>query len=308
LSHIRGKGETWLFFAVKRFFRIYPPYLLALLVFYLSWPWRTYSLSSPGWNHQFWSHFYLLHNLDQLTLYGINGSFWSIAVEAQLYLIYPLLLFLVSVCGWRVSLVLVFAIESAIRLSVIFGISPLQSLEFSPFGFWFSWTLGSFLADCYLRNKLGRCRSWLVWLSLSLAMAAYCFYPLSKFQFMATSSFTVILIWKLIVSPISLPRRHHLLNSSIKHLAFLGTVSFSFYLIHQPILQVIPRFNPRLQNLVHGLLLPLAICLALYPLILMLSSFMYRYVEKPCSATGKRLAKSRRLSRSVIFDKLIRAS
>jgi len=296
LSHVRGKGETWLSFAIKRFFRIYPPYLLALLFFYLSWPWRTYSLSSPGWNHQFWSHFYLLHNFDRLTLYGINGSFWSIAVEAQLYLIYPLLLCLVSVCGWRVSLVLLFITESAIRLSVIHGISPLQSLEYSPFGFWFSWTLGSFLADCYLHNKLGRCRSWLVWLSLILAIAAYCFYPLAKFQFMAVSLFTAILVWRLIVSPVSLPSRHHCLNSLLKHFTFLGTVSFSFYLIHQPFLQLISRFTPRLQNLMHGPVLPLAICLALYPLILMLSSLMCKYVELPSSAVGKSLSKLRRFA------------
>jgi peptidoglycan/LPS O-acetylase OafA/YrhL len=238
----------------------------------------------------------LLHNFDRLTLYGINGSFWSIAVEAQLYLIYPLLLCLVSVCGWRVSLVLLFITESAIRLSVIHGISPLQSLEYSPFGFWFSWTLGSFLADCYLHNKLGRCRSWLVWLSLILAIAAYCFYPLAKFQFMAVSLFTAILVWRLIVSPVSLPSRHHCLNSLLKHFTFLGTVSFSFYLIHQPFLQLISRFTPRLQNLMHGPVLPLAICLALYPLILMLSSLMCKYVELPSSAVGKSLSKLRRFA------------
>jgi peptidoglycan/LPS O-acetylase OafA/YrhL len=38
LSHNRKRGQSWAHFAWQRFFRIYPPYLLALLVFYLSWP------------------------------------------------------------------------------------------------------------------------------------------------------------------------------------------------------------------------------------------------------------------------------
>jgi peptidoglycan/LPS O-acetylase OafA/YrhL len=86
LSHTRSSTHSWGDFSRKRFFRIYPPYLLALVVFYFMWPFRTYSLSSPGMQRQFWTHLFEIHNLSGDTFYGINGSFWSIAVEIQLYI------------------------------------------------------------------------------------------------------------------------------------------------------------------------------------------------------------------------------
>jgi peptidoglycan/LPS O-acetylase OafA/YrhL len=48
LSHARSNSRSWVEFSRRRFFRIYPPYLLSLLVFYFMWPFRTYSISSPG--------------------------------------------------------------------------------------------------------------------------------------------------------------------------------------------------------------------------------------------------------------------
>ncbi len=38
-------------------------------------------------------HLLMLHNLDPNTCYTINGVFWTLAIEEQLYLAYFLLLF-----------------------------------------------------------------------------------------------------------------------------------------------------------------------------------------------------------------------
>ncbi len=45
-------------------------------------------------------HLLMLHNLDPHTCYSINGVFWTLAVEEQLYLAYFLLLFLRNRWGW----------------------------------------------------------------------------------------------------------------------------------------------------------------------------------------------------------------
>jgi peptidoglycan/LPS O-acetylase OafA/YrhL len=49
-------------------------------------------------------HLLMLHNLDPKTCYSINGVFWTLAIEEQLYLAYFLLLFLRRRWGWSLAL------------------------------------------------------------------------------------------------------------------------------------------------------------------------------------------------------------
>lgn len=289
LSHCRSKAESWRSFMSKRFFRIYPPYLLALLVFYLSWPWRTYSLSSPGWRHQFWTHFFLIHNIEPGTAFGINGSFWSIAVEAQLYLIYPLLLLIVAGMGWRKSIAILFLLEVAIRMSIIPGISCFDALRLSPLGFWFSWSLGAYAAHLYLNNLFPRFKAWYLYCSAAIASLTYLFRPFERFQFMAVALLAMMVVWREIYFLHSKPG-----NSAwapfLRHLTALGTVSYSFYLIHQPFLLLVQRFNDRFHSLALNPAFLLTLCLVMYFPLFHLSRLLYSYVERPCATIGKRLA------------------
>ena len=86
--------ERWGYFFWKRFWRIYPPYLAALFLFFVM-------DSAAGQlrdeaEFQLITHALLVHNFWSETHFGINPSFWSIAVEAQLYVIYPILVFFVA--------------------------------------------------------------------------------------------------------------------------------------------------------------------------------------------------------------------
>ena len=49
------------------------------------------SLSSEEARAQLWSHLLLIHNFSPAWIFALNAVFWSIAVEVQLYLLYPLL-------------------------------------------------------------------------------------------------------------------------------------------------------------------------------------------------------------------------
>jgi len=111
------QGQKWGGFFTRRFFRIYPPYLAALIFsMLLIWaytPWSAFY--SPGFWRQLLTHLFLIHNSGYFTFTAINVPFWSLAVEAQLYLLYPVLLVLVSKLGWRRTMIILAGCELLLR-------------------------------------------------------------------------------------------------------------------------------------------------------------------------------------------------
>jgi len=92
------------------------------------------------------SHLLMLHNLDSHTVYSINGVFWTLAIEEQLYLAYFLLLFLRNRWGWQRTLaacllarVLWFVMSTAIRARYKIDV-PISEGAASH---WFTWALGA---------------------------------------------------------------------------------------------------------------------------------------------------------------------
>jgi peptidoglycan/LPS O-acetylase OafA/YrhL len=87
-------------FFIRRAWRILPPYYIAL-AFFCALPvleavvrralGRPVGSVFPFTAGQVMSHLLMLHNLSPAWVRTINGSFWSLALEWQLYLVFPLL-------------------------------------------------------------------------------------------------------------------------------------------------------------------------------------------------------------------------
>ncbi len=95
LSH---KPLTWTSHLVRRFFRLYPLYLTALLV---------YALQRGGMSEtwvEFTRHLFMAHTLGGLdTAFYFNPAFWSLPPEVEFYLFMPLVIWLVKRFGaWPV--------------------------------------------------------------------------------------------------------------------------------------------------------------------------------------------------------------
>lgn len=88
---IRGKELPVSTFYSKRFWRIFPPYFIVLLFFALMANPMRY-LYDFNILKDFLLHVFFLHNLSESSFFTINPAFWSLALEIQLYLIYPILL------------------------------------------------------------------------------------------------------------------------------------------------------------------------------------------------------------------------
>lgn len=84
----------------KRIRRILPPYYIALLCSILLYPTLTrgvvtfHELLHNPLRHSIVMHVLLVHNWSELTKYNFNGPLWSVAVECQIYVLFPLMVLL----------------------------------------------------------------------------------------------------------------------------------------------------------------------------------------------------------------------
>lgn len=294
------QGKEWRAFFIRRFFRIYPAYLAAL-VFSVLLIYGTYfqlALHTKGFWTQVLTHLFFVHNVNPTTFTGLNGPFWSLAIETQLYLLYPVLLIVAGKIGWRRTMPVLAAAELLIRgfAGVVdTWVSPDAIVGFwgnaswlishSPFGFWFSWALGAYIADAFLNGKplpfAGISAFW----PLALAVASYFFRPLFPFQFLLFSLTTACTTTKLLTG--AGPRGES--TVVLKSLKKIGVWSYSIYLLHMPLLSI--------SGFVLGSLIPAEylfpatsfLMLALALLLMIPFCVLWHHVfELPGSALGKR--------------------
>jgi peptidoglycan/LPS O-acetylase OafA/YrhL len=294
----------WGTFFLRRFFRIYPAYVAALIFFVLlnSTDDGDYLglFKSGAGRQQFFSHFFLAHNFSPATFKTINGSFWSLAIEAQLYLLYPLFQALVSKLGWRRCLGLLLIVElgvqggdeilnhGAVGEGIWGRIADVAAM--SPLGYWFSWGLGAFLAEAFLKKQaLPFSKISPLWW-ITLAGSTYLVRPLVPFSFTASAIASAVLLDRFLTGRWPAAKIQGAPFTMLKN---MGVWSYSIYLLHQPLLFVylygIEWFVPVPQSApLPELLLTFLAWLPIIPVAVL----WYHCVELPGIAAGKRLIQS----------------
>ena len=135
-------GKFW----KRRVRRLYPPYFVALALYLVYLGSKTPVHVTGFYLWDVLLHVFMLHNLDPRTTYTINGAFWTLAVEEQLYLAYFLLLFLRIRYGWTKTLLVCFSarivwVILSRALSEPLGF-PIPVTEAAATN-WFMWALGA---------------------------------------------------------------------------------------------------------------------------------------------------------------------
>lgn len=295
LSYARSTPLSFQAFFIRRFFRIYPPYLIALILFSTVIRTSNQSIEPSNWL----SHALLLHNLSQEFYYAINSSFWSIAVEAQLYLIYPLLVLMAKRWGWTTALIITGLIEGILRAYGTYQglladapagqllLAPMW-LHQGPLKYWFSWSIGAWIAQRYLDGAppTWSPRRFAVWLGLLLLAGV--FRPLVATTWVWTALATLEGIAYFLSHP---PSTQLLASPLIRWLGKIGVISYSLYLLHQPLLGLLHKVfvSTGIIEHLHPILF-FGICLAAGAPIAGLAYTMYRLVELPWIARGKQLS------------------
>jgi peptidoglycan/LPS O-acetylase OafA/YrhL len=307
--------KDWRSFWIRRFWRIYPAYIaaVAVAVLFLTTNSRLELHNWPIWK-QLAAHLFLVHNISPGTFTGINGSFWSLAVEAQLYLLYPLLLVSVGRFGWRQTMVVLGCCEFFIRgvdgvvqtlgaENTIWGhISWLFAA--SPLGYWFSWTLGARLADAYLKNEILPFTRVPTLPILALALLSYFIKPMLPFMFVLSAVVTTIAVSRLLgkaqsgarmdtEQPIGwTPKTARVFSLNV--FRTIGLWSYSIYLLHQPLLNAVSLL---MSNVIPGSfrsgIATFMYFVATWLVILPISGLWFHVFELPGIALGKWIIQKR---------------
>jgi peptidoglycan/LPS O-acetylase OafA/YrhL len=228
-------------FAHRRAWRILPPYWAAL-VFSLIIAWAV--IAQPGSAPP---------NAKTVVVYGLllqdvfgspvpNGAFWSIAIEAQLYLAFPLLLLLLRRAGAMVMLTAVATVVAAVGLlaphlaavGLLMRLTPQFALLFA---------LGLATAGILRASERTRRLPW-QWLALVAVMPVLILVAVNGSVWWDREHYWMDIAFgpavALLLAAIATRRSRSivwLLDTA--PVRWLGSFSYSLYLIHAPIVVVI---------------------------------------------------------------------
>ena len=237
-------------FAVRRCRRILPPYLVSLAIF------AGMGYMSARVNH-FWeacefvswrdvaAHVFMIHNLRSSTYASINASYWSLALEFQLYIVFPLLVALASKRGLltigAVTLILssVWQYQAYRHWGPSFDWIPQRLVSYDALpGRCFEFVAGMIAAALVARPKPGYTQAAALMCGVLVLPALWVVLFVSHYGPLYDQAWGILFAGAIVLLarvPNTRFERHKLLKAFV----WLGTVSYSVYLVHQPLLRLL---------------------------------------------------------------------
>jgi peptidoglycan/LPS O-acetylase OafA/YrhL len=304
LSYFQSKRQDLRGYYVRRFFRIYPPYLIPLLFFAFIYPWTQLPFTKLTHWGQLVTHLFMCHNVSELSICAINSSYWTLAVEVQLYALFPLLIFFVRRSSYVRVLIVLAIVEFSLRAfaNIVYDVPGSFAPAFiraSPFFYCFSWASGAALAESYLSGKrlpFAKVHPW-VWFAIGLLTSPY---PTTAYAYPFFALAAVSYLSRRFERPVTGEK----LSPLRRYIRITGTYSYSIYLIHTPILMAVYQLTEaRIPGMDKNPFLIFAIGVCVWPFVFPLGALMYYWVEKPSIALGRKLLRSwsKRTERPVVF-------
>ncbi|CAM2156797.1 acyltransferase family protein [Paraburkholderia tropica] len=264
-------------FWLRRFVRIYPVLLAALALTFVA---DSISLTMTPVSHKildigpqaFLVNLFSLQGVAGKT-YGSNGALWTLSLEVQFYLLYPLLFAARRRFGFNAVL----AAVAAINVMSALTLAPHDIVFFTSY--WFSWMLGAWIAEARLRGSEGFRFAWPAAAVFAVAgCVAFHFGQYGAFQLWACA-FACYLV-KALARPLASG------GVLLPLFSKLGEFSYSLYLIHLPLFVLLGSllFRSELQTSIWP---SFGFTLAVLPV----AWVFYRLFERPALNVAARLRK-----------------
>lgn len=280
-------------FIVARFARIYPLHIITLLlmvaVFYLK-KFPATGFYDPG---AIVSHIFLLHSFPLNKEVTWNIPSWSISAEWWSYMLFPFLCLLLFKKR-KITIGLMLLLIIVIYIVVVFFLPRHDLYDHSA----------DLLNDLDVTSDYGFLRSIAGFMSGMLLYLLYCRDEIKKrfspgYITLLTALLVIYCMHKDVQDLVFVPlfgvlilgatsntgKLSALLNN--KPLAYLGDISYSVYMLHflliQAIMMVVYHFGYHAhQKIELSFIKGLGACGGYFVILLLLSAFSYRFIEKPC--------------------------
>lgn len=315
-----SKGESYPRYITRRFFRLMPLFAITTIIAILLVPLYHYAFienpfaygkdmrlerfqsEADNWFAHTALHITLLHGVipDTILKYASSAFLapaWSLSLEWQFYLLAPFILLGMRHRRFLWVPILLIAV-SIVSLSGVIGVWKYQS--FLPIALpFFLWGMTSRLM---FEERTP-------WTAISLSAISTAVYILLQPDIPFWQIITVAAIWIITVilcahEASRLPFRHPVIDKLVYVIALnpviagFGRVSFSTYLAHIPVFTLIVGGFMAISGKVDRPSIALATLVAIIVTI-PVSFVLYRYVEKPGIALGRRLATTDNLAPAV---------
>ncbi|CAM3642936.1 acyltransferase [Cohnella lubricantis] len=306
LPLLEGKAQPYGPYLIRRFFRIYVPYVVSVFIALIcmkSSPLLGTDLLTDVFNGE-WSgtigsdilleHVYAIVDVHTYTL---NGVYWSLIHEMRISIIFPFVVLLLMRVRWPIVLLICLVLFSLGVLNNTFDFekSNGQMSAYTYSVHFLAYFLYGMLLAKYRREIVHWFRGLRKSLKYGLLALSYLFYNCA-FAFIAVLNklgidvpFDMLLrkqiyavgVAGFMIVALASTRAAKLLTARVP--VFLGNISYSLYLYH-----LVVMFT--LINLLHGKVpLPILMLLTLI-LSLVVAYASWALVEKPSMALGRRLA------------------
>lgn len=294
-----GRIDYWRYI-VRRVCRIYLPYLAALAVA-VTGAWFFYARTKTG--NPFIDHVWLrrpdlravVQHVGMIGVYNtdrFNGAFWSLVDEMRISIVYPVIWLLAA--RWSPRLLLPLTIAATFGVAEICQLYGKHINELTT-GLY----AGMFVVGAVLQTHLDEIAAWMrrltqqqrfrFFIASLICFEFWCAIPMQdllKYYVVSYLRDWLVALGGagLIISALFHPPFQRMLHAPF--VKRLGEISYSVYLIHYPIVFVLIR-------LFYGKF-PFVFMLPVYLIAVYLASaLLYRTVEVPAIALGRRLTRQR---------------
>lgn len=282
-------------YAIRRFFRIYPPYLIAIIFtliieFVLL---KLYALPVAPYT-SYLANVFMVQNYTTGALTS-NGALWTLPVELELYIAFPVVFYLLKNWGDR-ALIIITGIVSLIALSLFISGQFWMGSDFAMY--WVVWCAGVLLAREYANGTLGKPSTWLLVtavMAIGIAIVLQVRGIPSPYLELFFGFFYLMLLWFGISTEYRWNK--YIPGGIVKAMNVLGTCSFSLYLIHKPVFRLIGiiwvnYFGGKPVNF----LIPVGFSI----LMVFIAWGFYLLIEAPTHALAKKLSRTKKQQAVII--------